>query len=186
MLNEYLTKYHKAMTSSTRFAAFSHRHSLVEKYAWAIPNEAAITVFKQYAPIIEIGAGKGYWASLIRKADVDILAFDKYLENNYFTDKETPWTEILKGDEQTIKDHPNRTLFLCWPPYDNPMAYNCLMNYKGDTLIYVGEDEGGCTGDDNFWKEIGANWKDIEGVKIPQWEGIHDYLLVYKRKNVTV
>jgi len=41
--------------------------ALVEKYAWCCPDERALKILTQYAPLIEIGAGKGYWAGLLRR-----------------------------------------------------------------------------------------------------------------------
>lgn len=32
-----------------------------EKYAWCVPDERALKVLAHFAPIVEIGAGKGYW-----------------------------------------------------------------------------------------------------------------------------
>lgn len=45
-------------------------------YAFAVPTAAAIEVLKQHSPLVEIGAGTGYWASLLQKAGGDIVALD--------------------------------------------------------------------------------------------------------------
>jgi hypothetical protein len=50
---------------------------MFDKYAWAIPNERALHILTSFSPLIEIGAGKGYWAALLRLVEVDILAYDK-------------------------------------------------------------------------------------------------------------
>ena len=54
---------------------------LCKKYAWAIPDERALQILASFSPLIEIGAGRGYWARLLRDQGVDILAFDKYRYN---------------------------------------------------------------------------------------------------------
>lgn len=41
--------------------------ALVEKYAWAIPDERALKIIKHFSPIVEVGSGKGYWAAMLRK-----------------------------------------------------------------------------------------------------------------------
>ena len=180
-LTEYSELYCKTGKQDRLMSFFQARVGMTRKYAWAIPTDEAIATCIKYAPLIEIGAGRGYWASLIRKSGADILAFDKDIEANNWKEVGT-WTEVSQGDENTIKSCPNRTLFLCWPCYDTPMAYNCLKNYKDDTLIYVGEGWGGCCANDKFWKEIEKKWVEVESVDIPQWDGMHDYLVVYKRK----
>ena len=35
---------------------------LIEKFAWAIPNEKALSIIQSFSPLVEMGAGKGYWA----------------------------------------------------------------------------------------------------------------------------
>mmetsp|Transcript_7858 Transcript_7858/g.19988 ORF Transcript_7858/g.19988 Transcript_7858/m.19988 type:complete len:164 (-) Transcript_7858:188-679(-) len=46
------------------------------KYAWAIPDQRAIRIIANFSPLVEIGAGKGYWAMLLRQAGADVLALD--------------------------------------------------------------------------------------------------------------
>lgn len=41
-----------------------------------IPTDKAIDTLKKYEPILEIGAGNGYWAYVLDKADCDILPTD--------------------------------------------------------------------------------------------------------------
>lgn len=157
------------------------RDSFVKHYAWAIPFKPALEVIRQYAPLIEIGAGKGYWAALL---NCDIICFDLLRENKQIDDKE-PWFEVQKGSHEKIKEHTSRTLFLCWPPYTDSMAVDCLKNYLGEHLVFIGEGGGGCTADDNFWEIIEEEWTEIECVRLPQWDGVHNCLTIYKRKDTT-
>lgn len=154
------------------------RDELVRKYSWAVPSEAAIKHLVSLSPLIEIGAGTGYWAYLIREAGGEIVAFDEF---PYCNDQaNNKWSEVLKGDENKVLDFPNHTLFLCWPPNKSPMAYNCLKNYKGDKLVFVGEYET-CCADDDFFKLLE---KDYLGriMEIPSFMGIHDVFLEAKKK----
>ncbi|GJP35479.1 hypothetical protein CLOM_g19996 [Closterium sp. NIES-68] len=48
-------------------------------YAWAVPTEAALAAIKSAAGeegIVEVGAGTGYWAALLRRRGVDVAAYD--------------------------------------------------------------------------------------------------------------
>eukprot|EP01038_Epipyxis_sp_PR26KG_P014838 gene14838-19944_t len=62
------------------------------KYAWAIPDERSLNILAQFSPLVEIGAGKGYWAKLLRERNVDILPFDKILY-----DDNDRWVTVIKG-----------------------------------------------------------------------------------------
>jgi hypothetical protein len=64
------------------------------------------------------------------------------------------------------------------------MAHRCLQNYAGSWLIYIGEDENGCTGDDQFFNELSERWELKKSHRIAQWDGIHDLIFVYERREV--
>lgn len=163
--------------------AISMRHKFTEEFAWAIPSEEAIRKIVKFSPIIEIGAGKGLWARLIQSAGADIIAFD-----NFSWDKDQPvYFDVQKGTASKAKLYPERTLFLCWPPYDESMALKALVSYHkagGRKLVYIGEGHGGCTGCDKFHEYLYHHFDEIDGMGIPQWPGIHDRMTIYKRKKV--
>jgi len=158
------------------------RQRMIATYAWAIPTREAIEVLLQHTPLVEMGAGTGYWAWLVRQAGGDILAFDRYPppdRRNRWHAGEHQWTEVKPGGPRLLARHPRRTLFLCWPPEDEPMAAQCLQVYEGNTLAYVGEvpGEGGATA-------LGPaleDWEPTETLALPQWESVHDRLFVMRR-----
>jgi hypothetical protein len=157
-------------------------------YSWAIPNEAALRTIAEYSPIVEIGAGTGYWASLLRTLRADVIAYDiapPDLGGNPFHKLNVTHTYVKFGDVSAVCAHHNRTLLLCWPPFDSPMAADCLRLYRGNRVIYIGEGHEGCTGDLAFHLALDADWNEVKSVTIPQWYGLHDVLTVYERKPTT-
>lgn len=107
---------------------------LCQKYAWAVPDERTLQIIRHFQPIVEIGAGKGYWAKLLRDRNTDIIAVDKYL-----CDK--TWTEVIEGDSKILCDASmaGRTLLLCYPDENEPVSVNCLEHYTGEYVIHIGE-----------------------------------------------
>lgn len=164
--------------------AYRERPKYVDRYSWAVPNEDALNMLARYSPLVEIGAGNGYWAHLLRERGVDIVAYDLLPPNegaNTFHSGARVWTEVLKGSHEKVRRHRDRTLFLCWPPYANPMARKALARFRGDTVIYVGEWMA-CTADDQFHELLEAKFEQVERVEIPSWPGIRDSLTVWRRK----
>lgn len=159
------------------------RRELVKKYAWAIPDQGALDLLAKYGPLFEVGAGSGYWASLLIQMGVEILPYDAFPDGlngaHTFTHH---WTRVLEGDPGVAAIHPGRTLFLCWPPYNDPMGADCLKHYEGQIVAVVGESRGGCTGDDEFHQRLHHFYEAIEETCLPQWDGIHDYLSIHRRK----
>lgn len=85
-----------------------------KRYSWAIPNDFAIqTIKKLNRPILEIGAGTGYWAKLLADQGVDILAFDNqsYHRNDEYRYTQS-WFNVQIGTANTVPFYPERTLML--------------------------------------------------------------------------
>ncbi len=169
---------------SFKYHAFRPR--FVFKYAWSIPHKKALEAIASYGPIVEIGAGSGYWAYLLANMGVDIVAYDNAAGSKTYTETCFAywklWFEVEKGDERMAAEHKDRALFLCWPPYNSPMAEKALKNYKGETVIYIGEGRGGCTANDKFFINLEKNFDQVESVELHVWPGIHDRLEIFKRK----
>lgn len=165
-------------TFSLKESSFRAREKLVKKYSWAIPTEEAITKLIPFCKngVVEVCAGNGYWARCLYSKGVSVIAFDEKPWNRL-------WFPVKEGSEEKAGQNYKRTLFLCWPPYDDKAAIRCLHDHKtngGTTVIYVGEGNYGCTSDDSFHEYLSNYYDLITTISIPQWDRIHDYIMVYK------
>lgn len=186
---------------------------LRRRFSFAVPNSAALDAITEHSPggVVEIGAGGGYWAMLLQRRGVDVVAYDPQPPGVGDSDwhSGTAWTAVHLGDHTQTAEHPTRTLLLCWPSYDEPWPAQALEAFDGETVVYIGEGPGGCTADDRFHALLGepsncwhydddyneppclddcsANvtplFSNIADVAIPQWAGIHDQLRVYRRRD---
>lgn len=148
---------------------------LAEKFAWAIPNAAAIATIAREGPILEIGAGTGYWAGLLRQADVDVVATDPAAP----LDPEWSPVEAISAAD-AVAEYPERSLLVVWPSDDESWAADALADTEADTCIYVGEGPGGCTADRRFHRLLREHWHRESVVSIPQYPDAHDSLEVWK------
>lgn len=188
-------------------------HELLRRYAWAVPHARALDTIARWSPagVVEVGAGGGYWAYELQRRGVDVVAYDPAPPGG--AEESTwhaghAWTAVHLGDHTAAAEHPDRTLLMVWPSYDEPWGRQAVEAYRGDTVIYVGEGPGGCTGDGGLHALLGDSgtcWHhdgsyneqpcpddcpgnaaplfgEVESVAIPQWWGIHDRLEVYRRK----
>lgn len=187
MENEYLKKFQRTALNPYNYISLNQdtREKLVVKYAWAVPNASALKKLIEFSPIVEIGAGTGYWAALANSMGANVVPFDcapPDREHNHWRHNKT-YTKIYKGGPDTLRLFSKKfNLFLCWPPYDDGMAGECLKNFKGSFLIYIGEGQGGCTGDDFFHNLLSKNWEEKEEIKTPQYSGMHDCMRIFARK----
>lgn len=162
---------------------WSNREVAVVRYSWAIPGANALAKIAKHGPVLEVGAGKGYWARLVSELGANVLATDA-----------KPWPEPFYPVERldavdAVQQHgKGRNLLMVWPPLGSSMALNALSSYllvaqPGSRIFYVGEGSYGCTGCDVFHHMLDERCE-LEGtVGTPQWGGLHDNLHVYTIKD---
>lgn len=153
---------------------YQTRYDLVNMYSFAIPcDEAVRTILEFGKEVLEIGSGEGYWASLLQKAGGSITAVDimaAYLKPRWFS-------KTIGSEGATYlraaNGAANSTLLLCWPRVG--MVDGILQEYKGDTVVWVGEVYGSCA------EMPSRGWVAVTEVRIPHWACIYDRMIVYKR-----
>ena len=158
------------------------RDYLRHYFSYAIPSEDALIAISKLSPIIEIGAGSGYWAELLRTKGATVEAYDN---GSWQTAWKRSFGVVKNGGPEKVLEYPSHNLFLCWPPYDDKMAAEATINFlsgTGEFLIYIGEGDGGCTGDESFHELLRTKFSEVSRITIPQWSYIHDYLTIYKKK----
>ena len=180
--NEYLDEFVRVHRTINWPKHLDERPALVQRFSWALPSDEALDAIARYAPVVEMGAGGGYWAHLMRERGIDVLAYDRERphDDNYFA--RHLWTRIDRGTPGVLAGHTDRSLFLCWPPSKSPMATNCLKAWGGSHLIHVGEWRL-TTGSPGFHDRVEDGFELVEKVSIPQWEGMHDTLTVWRRRD---
>jgi len=173
------------------------RNHLCRKYTWCIPDPKSLRLVAKHSMgrIVEIGAGRGYWAWQLSKLGVDVVAYDlrpldsginpwhSHLVHPLFgptSISKKSYFHVQKGDAISARAHPDRTLMLCWPPYNYDMAYRALNHYKGDRLIYLGEHYG-CCANAKFFERLEEKWKVLHKHECVRWKYINDAIWVYER-----
>lgn len=175
--------------------------SFAHRYAWAVPAPAALDAIAEFAHegIVEIGAGTGYWASILRQMGLNVIAYDASPvdkgRNRFHRRKKcgvrvTSFTQVLRGDATMAACHPDRVLMLCWPPHDmNPtrprrecrMSDRALASYSGDKLIYIGQRPGGVTGSRKFHEQLRKEWICVRKIRTPNFKGKATSVYLYVR-----
>jgi hypothetical protein len=167
------------------------RRELAALFSWAIPTDPTLDVLARHGPLVECGAGMGYWTALLQARGVDAVAYDRTppggrARNEFHPRARSPWARVHRASSVTaVRRHPDRTLLLCWPPYDDDDAsYAPLRAYRGDVVVHVGERDEGATGSVRFHRELRLNWSVAAAVDLPHWPGLRDQVTVYRRNPV--
>lgn len=162
------------------------REEFVQKFGFCIITDEILSTLSKYGPLLEVGCGSGYLAYELKKRSVNVRATDPGT-GKYFDPSidlwSTPWTEIERiTGVDAVKKYSDRNLLTSWPDYDREWPTETLKEFKGQFVCYIGEGYGGCTGSDEFHELLGKGFKKVENVFPPTFNGIHDYLTVFKRK----
>jgi hypothetical protein len=167
-------------------ARLPNRQLLVRKYCWTIPDPDTVAFVANHAHggLVDPMAGTGYWAYLLAQVGVDVVCYDlnpgtALVTNGWHGDD--LYAEVCAKDgAEAVALHPDRTLFLSWPPFARDVGAHILMAYKGKRVIYIGEDEGH-TGDDEMRVILDRDWTEVDSRRPVQWWGVHDRVTVYER-----
>lgn len=163
---------------------------LQEAFAYAVASPKTLGwVARQVQGrgLVEVGAGRGYWAHLLRAAGVDVLAFDSAPPDRVVNESFSPhsgqrmtWGPVgdlvdLEQAEKMAGLYAGRALLLCWPPgWEDRMSIAALEAYErggGQRLIYIGEPRGGRTACGAFFDRLESSWElvDIDDHFVTWW-----------------
>lgn len=162
------------------FDNYKLRDPFTKFFSWAIPSAEAIAAIIELGPCLEVMAGQGYWANLINAAGGKIIATDdgswKY-DGNWFQ-----VNTLQAFDAVKICDY--ESVLICWPHFNSKDDTPVLKHMKPCShLIFVGESAGGCTGSEDFHDTMCKDFEEIRTITLPQWDGIHDELVILKKKD---
>lgn len=157
-------------------------------FVWPLALENLQLILK-YSPLLEVGSGTGIVAKVLTKFGADVVATDAYPSFSWKTMK---WNNKYPFDVgsyfrvKQIEAHKavqkyHRNVLMCWPCYNKDWAFKAAQHITGH-LIYIGENNGGCCADEDFFNLLYTEFELIEEQDKPQWYGLHDYISVYKRK----
>src|SRR5262249_37912472 len=129
-------------------------------------------------------AGTGYWAYVLAQLGVDVACYDVNpgvaLHANGWHGSDL-YAEVAAMDgAEAAALHPDRTLFLSWPPFAQDVGARILLAYNGNRVIYIGEDKGH-TGDDEMRLLLEKHWTEVDSRQPVQWWGVDDRVSVYER-----
>jgi hypothetical protein len=172
---------------------------LVRTYSWTItsPDLLAVLISHVRCPgIIEVGAGTGYLAWLLRQTGLRVIASDiappdRYV--NFFHSLSSPerrpiqcptFGEVIEANGAIASQYPAYSLLIAWPPDEN-IIYEALKTYRGQQLILLAEWDF-VTNPANSWTcphyLRRNNWREVFRYQPIQWAARHNLvLLIFER-----
>lgn len=160
-------------------ANFYQRDGFIEEFGFSLPCSEALDVLERHAPILEIGAGSGYWSALMACRGIDVVATDPAIEKFKFeTGRYFPIVS-LQG-KTAVRRHSDRNVFCSWPSLTETWLRQAARAMRpGRTLIVVRED---ATADERTWNYLEMAFRFIGDCRLPCWWGLHDRIEIWKKR----
>lgn len=184
-LRDYLHGSINAQWADRVISATEIRREFIKEFGFCIPCREALDVCTSLAPLVEVGAGSGYWTKLLSVRGVDCIATDPAIlypvkQFNIPIGKFVV-PRPLYG-KTAVRQYPNRNVLMVWPNYNETWARQCAKAIRvGRTLITVTESYGGCCADDSFFGVLEQCFVQTNEIELPVFDGIHDRIEVWRK-----
>jgi len=159
------------------------RHPYALHFGYAIPCREVIEVIAACGPLLEVGAGGGYWASWLRRMGCDVIATDPKVEPYPYGRYE--WTDVLQLDAaEATRRFPGRNILMVWPRPESTWCIDVVRGMvPGQLLCYVGAGPFGCCAPPQFFLELySGGFVVLDHRPCPAWPPNLDYLTVYGKR----
>jgi hypothetical protein len=138
--------------------------------------------------IVEMGAGTGYWAALLKDHGIPVVAYDRnppgtYSDNEYHSEVPafTPVEQLDSNRSSSMSpEDSSSVLMLCYPPPGTDMAFDALQGFSGDSVVHVGE-WNGLTGNGAFEQLLLRTFVCQTYIPLPLWGTDAAYVTIWKR-----
>lgn len=114
-MEERVRKIFREDSSPFRIDSYMQRGAIVMEYGFGICQQGSIDLLKRHhraGPLLELGAGSGYWAYELRKAGVDVIATD----GRDGTEFRRSWGDVeTLTAREALKKYPRMNALLVWP-----------------------------------------------------------------------
>lgn len=146
-------------------------HDLFERYAHAVPGRDAVETLIGLGPLVEVGAGAGYWARILGDCGGAAVASDPEV-------RAVTWAPVERRGIEVIDRYPERTVFACWPYWPSGYMPELLDRARGRTLALI---VAGIDNDlgDSVGERLHEGWTRQARVQIPTWPWRGDELTVW-------
>lgn len=161
------------------------RRAFIRNWGFSIPCAEAVEALRALGrPLLEIGAGSGYWVALLRAAGLDVIGADvgNAGEGAFGSGlgRLCP-IEALDGPA-AVDAYPDRDVFCSWPSREDPWGAEAVRRIRvGRTLALIGDGPEGVIGTPELYALLARDFEQVGEVEIPRFPRLADRLTLHRR-----
>ena len=168
-------------------ALTEERQHFIEEFGFSLPTAEALALLVAGGPLLEVGAGSGYWSRLVAQQGGDVVASDPRLERMYGFEHarhledapvRVPWLDIEA--KTAVRRFPKRNVFSSWPSLNKTWLRQAMRAMRpGRTLFVVREES---AAEDSTWAELHLNFRCAASLELLSWHHCHDRFEAWKKR----
>ncbi len=137
----------------------------------------------RFERVVELGAGSGHVASMLTDAGMCVVCFDTKLPGTYQENWRSNDSVHTGGIEEAMEELKRANVLLCcWPPQEADFFANALKAFRGEFVVYIGEDEGGLTGNSNMFSILGRDWVLVKRRELQNFRFMFGFINIFIRR----
>ena len=171
------------------------RTKVLRRFPEYVPTDDAINTLVKYSPLLEVGAGDGYWAHIVNENGGDCIPTDLNPEpidadeypvthrpySGEDSEVRTLWADVQEYDAvDAIEAYPDRSVVMCHPSGATRWAERVLNAIDNQPFIYIGEWFPGADAHPLFFKRLAENWNCVDSFPVYDWASMHAHGYVFE------
>jgi hypothetical protein len=160
------------------------RKGFVNTWGCSIPCREAVELLRPLSPLVEVGAGTGYWSALLAAAGLDVVATDLEPElNSYGAEVGRHFPVRALDAVRAVEAYPERNVFCSWPTLHGTWLTDAArLILPGKHLALIAEDRGGVTADAGLFDLLDHAFTQSARLELPQFPPHLDRLTIWRRR----
>lgn len=156
------------------------RRIFIKQFGFSVPSAEAIEILSKHQPILEIGAGTGYWSRLLNLNQIDVIATDPQLSNPGGFQHQAYFPCLKLDAVQAISHHSGRNIFCSWPSLNENWLKEAAKLLDKDQFLFAVYEEA-CANEET-WDYIRENFEEICDLELISWYWTHDRFMGWKKR----
>lgn len=160
------------------------REHVVATFGWCVISRNILLAIRDklqslgISKVLSVNCGRGNIESALADIGIDVVLTDIV--------KQTAATIVLDS-ESAAREYCRDCKCICsiWPPYEDRVLYDALIaasaeNQSFEYVLYIGEDEGGCTGGASIFKLLASSYEEIARFEVFRWSCLQDSAILFR------
>lgn len=159
------------------------RKGFVNAWGCSIPCKEAVEALAALSPLVELGAGTGYWSALLAAAGADVVATDLAAQglnaHGAQLGRHAPVEALSAAD--AVRRYPERNVFCSWPTLNAAWPLEALkLMQPGRAFAMISEHAGGMAPAAEVFGYLRDRFVEVARIQLPQFPPHSDELAIWR------